>query len=471
MSTFYKLEITQIHCHSKGGSAPHDDVMILVQVDAGPPVRYPIFGAHSMKSGDNWQPGSVYYFQTTAYISIWDRDGAMNFCDASDMLGSFWVKGDIGENAVTVRGDQGANYTIYYNIIEEQLPAANGGTGLEATLVQAISDDLLAWSQTTQGRTAIATSDPSTLQGLLKDALLSTAFSRVGDEIKKELKIKGISLGVMAQADIFIGIEGAFGVALNAADFKFVGVNSDPDQVTASIFAGAGFVEGVEEGIQGTLAIGIWFESVGDIGGIYVGEEMDVDDGVGVTAVAFAGREDKDDMKDEEGALIVEKLKVIFVGIDVGIDDGVEEDELYFFSGVMSRKPVSQSGDYDHIAVLDDLHCHNALSASANAKDHVYIEYTVDDDDTVYRYPIWNTIEMSENNLDHWYCGNAIKFNEKFIVTLKVGTTGEEYSQRTVESREYTIEQFNSSHNVDHSFENNEGIHKIEYHLHAILQS
>ncbi len=41
----YKLEITSIYCNQKGGDASHDDVMILVQTDASPPSRFPIFSS------------------------------------------------------------------------------------------------------------------------------------------------------------------------------------------------------------------------------------------------------------------------------------------------------------------------------------------------------------------------------------------------------------------------------------------
>ncbi len=460
--------ITQIYCHNKGGDAIHDDMMILVQTDAGPPIRFPLFGSHPMQDGDDYYPGSVYYFSTTAYISLWDRDGALNFCDASDMLGATWVSSGNADTFVKVRGDQGAHYTIYYTITQQEEATFSEGSSLNSDLQKAISEDLLSWAKTSDGQEVIAKTNPSDLEDLLKAALLSKAFSNTAAQLQSMEKIKAISFGLMAQADIFLGIEGSFGVAINRSDFQFIGIDSDPDDVTASIFAGGGFVEGIEDGIEGTLAIGIWFEDAADIGGFYVGEEVDVADGVGVTAAAFAGKDDKDEFKNEEGEVQLEKAKVIFLGIDVGIDDGTEADEIYFFSGTMSNMPVSQSGDYNHMAVLDDLHCKDALSSDANSKDHVYIEYTVDDDSTVYRYPIWNTFEMAENDLDHWYCGNAIKFNTKFNVKLYVGTGSANGSQMLVDQMDYTIDQFNVNSNVDNHFKGSEGIHDIDYHLHAI---
>lgn len=469
MATINKLTITKIHCKSKGGDAEYDDMMILVQTDAGPPVRFPLIGSKQMNTKDaynNYAPNAVYYFSTTAYISIWDRDGALNFCDAADMLGAAWVGSGNANTSVTVRGDQGASYIIYYNVVQQEESTFSNGSSVDSGLQQAISDDLLDWASTSEGKEVIATSDPKDLEDLLKDALFSTAFSKTAAQLQSMEKIKAISFGLMGQADIFVGIEGSFGVAINRSDFNFIGIDSDPDDVTSSIFAGAGFVEGVEDGIEGTLAIGIWFEDASEISGFYVGEEIDVADGVGITAAAFAGRDDKDEFKDDDGNVLLDKAKVIFLGIDVGIDNGTEADEIYLFSGVMSNLPVSQSGDYNHMAVLDALTCHDALSPDKNSKDHVYIEYTVDDEDTVYRYPIWNTIEMSETDLNEWHCGNAIKFNSKFNVKLYVGTGSG--SQMLVNDQDYTIDEFNSNNNVDHHIKGSEGIHDIDYHLHAI---
>ncbi|MFK7903507.1 MAG: hypothetical protein AB8B69_00205, partial [Chitinophagales bacterium] len=372
--------------------------------------------------------------------------------------------------SVTVRGDQGASYTIYYTTTEVQPNEYDSGGPIDSDFIQAVNDDLTEWAKSSLGQEVIATTDPSDLESLLKDALISTAFSKVAAKLQSEEKVKAISLGLMAEAEIFMGISGAFGVAMNRSDFAFVGMGGqDPDDVTSSIFAGGGFVEGVEDGIQGTLAIGIWFEDAGDISGLYVGEEVDIDDGLGITAVALAGKDDKDDFKDEEGNVVMDKAKVLFLGIDVGISDGTEADELYYFSGTMSQEPVSQSGDYNHYAVLDDLHCHDALSTdNANSgKDHVYIEYKVDNEPTIYRYPIWNTIEMNEKELDHWYCGNAIKFNESFTVTLYVGTGSS--SQDKIQSRTYSMSDFTDNTNTYHTFEK-EGLHQVDYYLHAILQ-
>lgn len=466
----YKLEITEIQCIQKGGDADHDDLMILVQTDAGPPSRFPIFGSQPMSNGDTWNPNAVYYYSTSASITLWDRDGALNYCDAADLLGSTWVDAVAHNNRnITVRGDQGASYTIYYTTTEVQPNEYESGGPIDSDFIQVINDELTAWATSSLGEEVIATTDPSDLESLLKDALISTAFSKVAAKLQSEEKVKAISLGLMTEAEIFVGITGAFGVAINRSDFDFVGMGGNADDVTSSIFAGGGFVEGVEDGIQGTLAIGIWFEGAGDISGLYVGEEIDVDDGLGITAVALAGKDDKDDFTDEEGNVVMDKAKVLFLGIDVGISDGTEADELYYFSGTISQEPVSQSGDYNHYAVLDDLHCHDALSTDdANSgKDHVYIEYMVDDDPIVYRYPIWNTIEMNEEELDHWYCGNAIKFNDSFTVKLYVGTGST--SQQLIESKKYNLSDFDDNNDADHSFKKG-GVHQVDYHLHAILQ-
>lgn len=154
------------------------------------------------------------------------------------------------------------------------------------------------------------------------------------------------------------------------------------------------------------MCLGFWREGVDDLGGIYVGEEVDVDDGVGVTEASF--------LHDDE-------LALVFLGFDLGIGDGMEETNYYFFEFDVGRAPIYQPGDATYLVQLGVITCDN----SKDNYDTVYFEFLQDSDSTVYRYPAWDGYQMCETQEDPtyntWRVGLIAKFNSQLTLRLHVG--------------------------------------------------
>lgn len=205
---------------------------------------------------------------------------------------------------------------------------------------------------------------------------------------------QSISLGLMAQAVLILGLSGSIGYVIDT-DLK------------SGLYVGGAFDAGIDAGVEGDVCVGFWKEKVGDLDGIYVGEEVDIDDGTGVTEAAF--------LHDDE-------LALVFVGVDLGIDDGMENTDFYFFEMEMGRAPIYQSGDATYLAQLVTMTCIN----SKDNYDTIYFEFYADgDDSTLYRYPAWDGYQMCEAQEDTtfstWTVGMIAKFNTSLTLRLHVG--------------------------------------------------
>ncbi len=456
----YKIEITSVDCTHVGGGTKDDDVEIITQADGYGPSKCPVVGAHAMGSGDTWDltndgatSGQVYYFDNAFSIQLYDRDGVGNFVDAADLLfsGLVYFSSDDAPPPSPVNGSlsdtwegSGARYTVNYTLSWVSAPPVPDNDEPLGDLFGAIADELTNWIKG-DGAAIVAETDPQTLEDLLREALVSTAFRTVGDKLRSATKIKGLSLGVMAEADLCLGVTGAFGVAIARDDFQFIGMGGDKAALNSAIYAGGGLLEGVDVALDGTVAFGIWFEEPKDMSGRYIGADADLGDIEDVEGVVYASRsEDEDDLK-EDGeysvAKIREKAKVTFVGLGVGLGAGVDVQEAHFFSGALpGHTPCYQPGDCDHMVVVEHITCENTYSAVSN--DQVMLHYYVDGDipeyvedgpfkteryeahfapDVVpgqYRYPIWNTREMDDDDDFKWPAGPAIKFNSRLILDV-----------------------------------------------------
>ena len=444
-----KLTINKVTCTHKTNGPGQDDVFFMTQVDGGPPLRYPIDGTFEMDNGDEVQfpvdgkPAPQYFFTNELYISVWDHDGPINLLNEADMLGNVGLTPSSQSGTFSIWGVDSSRYDLDVTIEDQQPPAVDDGEDIPEDLKQLAASAVIAWSQTDDGKDAIEESDPDDLLDILSGALESDSFRDVINKALDYVPIKAISLGLMGQVEIFIGIDGAFGYAMDLKNWPS----------SSAIFAGGGVVGGVDAGIQGTIAMGFWFEETADIGGFYTGAEVDVDDIVGVTAAAWASTSDKDSFKDESGVNL-EYAKVIFLGIDVGIDDGVEAEEAYFFAGHLSDYPVFQSGPYKNMAMMTELTCEHKDALTGH--DDVHMLYTIDGHSTEYRYPIWNDFEMDSDDDDEWQCGNVVKFDESIEVSLY--TQGDE-----LETKTYEIGDFNGvGSTVECKFNDGDD---IEYHL------
>lgn len=204
-----------------------------------------------------------------------------------------------------------------------------------------------------------------------------------------------VSLGVLAQAVLVLGLSGSAGYV----------VNVDLSNFKSGVYVGGAFDAGIDAGIEGDAVLGFWANSVGDLDGVYVGGEVDIDDGTGLTAAAF----DHDD-----------DLGLIFVGIDLGIDDGFENTDFYFFEFDIGHEPIYQPGDATYLVQFTTMTCLN----SKDNFDTVYVEFFQDGGDTAYRFPAWNGNQMCEQGNGpyyEWDLGLIAKFNSSLTVRLHVG--------------------------------------------------
>lgn len=204
-----------------------------------------------------------------------------------------------------------------------------------------------------------------------------------------------VSLGVLAQAVLVLGLSGSAGYV----------VNVDLSNFKSGVYVGGAFDAGIDAGIEGDAVLGFWANSVGDLDGVYVGGEVDIDDGTGLTAAAF----DHDD-----------DLGLVFVGIDLGIDDGFENTDFYFFEFDIGHEPIYQPGDATYLVQFTTMTCENSKDDS----DTVYLEFFQDGGDTAYRFPAWNGNQMCEQKNGpyyQWGLGLVAKFDSSLTVRLHTG--------------------------------------------------
>lgn len=207
---------------------------------------------------------------------------------------------------------------------------------------------------------------------------------------------KAVSLGLMGQAVLLLGVSGSVGYAVDVS-------LTNPD---TGIYVGGAVDAGIDAGIEGDICLGFWRESVADLGGTYVGAEVDIDDLTGIVVAAF----ENDD-----------EIGLVFAGVDLGIDDGMENTDFYFFEFDTGQAPIYQPGESNCLVQLQGMVCTN----SKNDYDEIYIEFLADSDSTAYRFPAWDSYQMCEadrnSDLSNWSVGLIIKFDSSFTLRLHVG--------------------------------------------------
>ena len=276
------LTINSVHCNHQIADPGDDDVIILVQTDAGPPSRYPIIGVNGMNHSDetdltlNSTYGrNSFNFSETIMISLWDQDGPTDFIDAADMLGNFYILAtdeDFTSKDFYIIGDDSASYSV--NVTMTTITTTDDDTDFPdiSSVLSDAATALSAWEDSKDyTKVEENTDDQSEMTDKLQDGMSGDTFSDVISVAKDILDLKAISLGLFGKAEVFVGIEGTFGVAADLADLE-------PSNFTDSsaIFAGVGIAEGVDGGIEGDLVLGFWKQSCEELGGFYVGAEVDL---------------------------------------------------------------------------------------------------------------------------------------------------------------------------------------------------
>ncbi len=228
---------------------------------------------------------------------------------------------------------------------------------------------------------------------------------------------KAISFGLLAQFVIGIGISGSIGFIENL----------DIANSQSAVYGGGALDVGIDAGIEGDVCLGFWTNEVSDISGLYVGGEVDVDDGTGVTVATFFKGEDEDP-------------GLAFVGVDLGVDDGIEEEDFYFFHIDTGSNPIYQPGEATYLIQLLWLTCNN----SKDNYDTVKFTFQQDPDPNqtpvTYHFPAWDGFQMAESGNDSavstWNVGAILKFNTSLALTLQVG--GTDMGAQTIKASDFS---------------------------------
>lgn len=277
------------------------------------------------------------------------------------------------------------------------------------------------WSNSSEGKATIErvkNADAQTTAIELSTALSIPSFQDILNKVMQYIPVKAVSIGVFGQAEIIFGVAGLIGYAVDLTNLG----------TTSSVFVGGGFVEGVDAGGEIAINLGFWTKSTSDITGFYIGASFDATDTVGVDGIVFGTKDGEGGLITDEGKINWDLVEMLFIGVDAGIEDGVDGDEFYFLSYSMSDYPTYQSGtDYSYMLCIGSLSCINSYVDT----DVVYWLYTIDGKSEQYVAPFWNQINMTEpgnGGLNNWSAGNIIKFNSSVTITLHVGKDGTDYA-------------------------------------------
>lgn len=346
--------------------------------------------------------------------------------------------------------------------------------GLDPQTLTSIASAVQAYAATPEGHAALQSAksqDPEGAGKILAYIIEQTVVGKIAEFIKEYDVLKSISLGFMGQADAFGGVSGTLGAAVD------VGGLID-GQLNWAVFAGGGFVEGVDAGIEGSICVGLWNLGIDDISGTMYGIEVDVDDELGFDVVGFGG--DADTIKglindpDPDFESIADACNVLIIGIDIGADDGVEGDEYQFVSVTVSESTdydAFQSGYFDYILMMNTLICYDSEGVPG-FKDQVHFKIQVDlddgndDDAPVYRYPPSGYVYISQQDGQHstpdnanWWCGSMVKFNSSVQFKIEI--------QNAPHSITHTVHvsDFNDEGKYEMVFHDDDGVNEVKYAL------
>ena len=368
--------------------------------------------------------------------------------------------------------DSGQDFSNVAPVKRQKRPDGAIGKPFNSKLLAEAERALAAWKVSPEGEAFLErakTCNLSEFQLMAHQVLTGPYFQRTLQMTTEEdsgyslsdIVPKSISLGLMGQVILGIGVAGSIGYAVDLPsitgtakdlieDYQDGTISPPTTQLETCIYFGGAVIDGADAGVEADVVVGFWTEATSDIGGFYAGVEVDVADGLGVTA---AGLEHKGE------------LAVAFVGVDVGFDDGGEEDNYLFYTVSTSHDPVYQTAEKTYMVLLGDLVCNN----SKGNYDGVHLTYTVDGEDTEYRYPAWDKFAMAEEKNDptynSWGLGCAIKFDNYFSITLRLD--GYNASPVDIYSGHFNnrVDNTNYPFNIDDDI--GIGINKISYTVNA----
>ena len=113
-----KLTINEIKCDAPCSAVQDDNLFLLIQADAGPPVRYPMLGWDDMGAGDTMtlpDGGYVIEYSYGVIVTAWDEDSLVfKGLDSPDYLFNISVGpgSSVGSSSFTKYNHNGAQYTF-----------------------------------------------------------------------------------------------------------------------------------------------------------------------------------------------------------------------------------------------------------------------------------------------------------------------------------------------------------------------
>jgi hypothetical protein len=116
-----QMTITSITCKSTCSIPPKkDNVFLLIQADAGPPIRYPAIGVVDMGSDDAFTlpaGGYTVEFDYGVVITAWDQDSVViTDLNSPDFLFNIPVSNHTGNGTTTTYNENSASYTYSIEI-------------------------------------------------------------------------------------------------------------------------------------------------------------------------------------------------------------------------------------------------------------------------------------------------------------------------------------------------------------------
>lgn len=307
---------------------------------------------------------------------------------------------------------------------------------------------LKEWQSTPEGQAKIAAiKDSSSVAEFcdhLEDLYASDQVKPFLDELDSkhasdfdgiDFPIKSITLGFAGQIDIGVGIYASFGYAVQFPNpFK-----------SGAFYVSGAFTEGLEIGFDVAIQIGAWANEPMDLGGYYNGQEIMIDDTLGVGGWSFE--------QDEE-------LAGVAADLALGVEDGGDEAEFYTVVQSLSsdgRYPVAQQ-PADHMLILTTLVC---LNTRESGHDEVYFLFTPDGGDVTYRYPSSKYYSMSADSKDPehlWNTGRSVKFNQ--YVDVQLQDDGDDLVSFRFNYSDFTN---GTSSSITRTSSTKDGLNEIEY--------
>ncbi|MBA3879351.1 MAG: hypothetical protein C0500_06520 [Sphingobium sp.] len=338
--------------------------------------------------------------------------------------------------------------------VRDQLAAGTGATAAaeaapqlgdeERALIAELNQAVKAWRATPEAQAFIASLPQRNVEEVreyLHNVVRGPHFARTielsASHSLSSLIPQSISIGLAGQIELLVGIYGSIGYI---DDLTLDGGNS-------AIYLLGALAEGLDATIDVSAQAGLWTDAVDDASGSYVGGELEVDEGVGLSGFVLLKKE---------------VVKAAMVDADGGIGDGASALEFYMLTHETSHGPVAQS-PASHMLILSNLLCRDA---SESGHDEVYLKFSIDGSDTVYRYPTWDYYSMNPDDSDkNWALGRSIWLNSKVEVSIWDSDDG---NDDELHSFKINVSDFSGTGSSHAKTYQSEGKHE-DYHLTAYL--